>query len=101
MAEIKNNSFHALLKAVNRDKNNRALQDYLCSMVLPIWSFYESDLVYTSFKSVEEALPNFMPIFDAKEIKYFLKCLSEFKNDRHNQSACCNYKVEYIKNSNI
>ena len=61
----------------------------------------ESDLVYTSFKSVEEALPNFMHIFDAKEIKYFLKCLSEFKNDRHNQSACCNYKVEYIKNSNI
>ena len=40
-------------------------------------------------------------LVNVKEIKYFLKCLSEFKNDRHNQSACCNYKVEYIKNSNI
>ena len=89
------NSFHYLLDKVFSDKHSRTLQDYLCSMVLPIWSFYENDLKYTSYKRVYEALPNFMPIFDADEIMYYLKCLNEFKNDKSNQSACCNYKVEY------
>ena len=97
MIQNYNNSFQILSKKIVESKNNRTLQDYLCSMVLPIWSFYECDLKYTKFKSVDEALPHFMPYFDADEIKYYLLRLDEFKNDTKNLVACCYYKIEYKK----